>query len=124
MRTHQFRKFIVVLIVGLFIMPLISVKPALAAVDQTFYYSETGKKLEKWANMYNIPPVLLKSIAWMESGWQQYERDAATGLPLTNKPLIGRDGIGIGIMQISNHSNDPETVERLKTDIDYNIEVG
>jgi len=94
----------------------------MAAFDQKAYYTEIGEKLEDMANQYNIPPVLLKAIAWMESGWKQYELDPTTGQPLTDKPLMGRDGIGIGIMQISSY--DPKDIERLKTDIDYNIEVG
>ncbi len=128
MRAHQFRKIIAVLIVGLFFLQLIPAKPALAAVDQTVYYNEIGKKLEKWANIYNIPPVLLKSIAWMESGWKQYEWDTKTGLPLIGKPLMGYDGIGIGIMQISDYDATTDEgkvkVDKLKNDIDYNIEVG
>jgi len=106
-------------------MQLIPVKPVSAAVSQTAYYNEIGQKLELWANKYNIPPVLLKAIAWMESGWKQYELDPTTGQPLTDKPLMGRDGIGIGIMQISSYNaSDTETINRLKNDIDYNIEMG
>ncbi|MBC2721492.1 cell wall-binding repeat-containing protein [Desulfosporosinus sp.] len=125
MRAHQFRRIIAILIVGLFFMQSIPAKPVSAAASQTAYYKEIGEKLEHWANKYNIPPVLLKAIAWMESGWKQYELDPTTGLPLTDKPLIGRDGIGIGIMQISSYSpTDTEEIEKLKNDIDYNIEIG
>ena len=110
---------------GFIIMQLVPVRPVMAAFDQKAYYTEIGEKLEDMANQYNIPPVLLKAIAWMESGWKQYELDPATGQPLTDKPLIGRDGIGIGIMQISSYDpKDTATIERLKTDIDYNIEIG
>ncbi|WP_242860207.1 cell wall-binding repeat-containing protein [Desulfosporosinus sp. I2] len=127
MRANQFRKIIAVLIIGLFFMKLIPAKSVLAAdvpTVPTAYYEDIGKKLEFWANKYNIPPVLLKSIAWMESGWKQYELDS-TGQPITDKPLIGRDGIGIGIMQISSYSaSDTETINKLKNDIDYNIEMG
>ncbi|MHB8125727.1 MAG: cell wall-binding repeat-containing protein [Desulfitobacteriaceae bacterium] len=124
MRFSQFRKIIAVIIVGLFFLQLIPLKPISAAVDQTAYYKEISNKLEFWANKYNIPPVLLKAIAWMESGWKQYERDVTTGLPLKDKPLIGYDGIGIGIMQISSYDpTDTVTKDKLKNDIDYNIEV-
>ncbi|MDP4128148.1 MAG: transglycosylase SLT domain-containing protein, partial [Bacillota bacterium] len=126
MRTVQFRKVIAILIVGLFFLQILPVKSASAAVmDQTAYYTEIGKKLEFWANKYNIPPVLLKAIAWMESGWRQYEIDATTGLPNSDKPLMGYDGIGIGIMQVSSYNSaDTATVDKLKNDIDYNIEIG
>lgn len=124
MSSHQLRKIIALLIVGLFFMQLIPVKPVSAAVNQTAYNNEIGKKIEDMANKYNIPPVLLKAIAWMESGWKQYQLDAS-GQPLLDQPLIGKDGIGIGIMQISSYDpNDKATIAKLKNDIDYNLEVG
>lgn len=123
--SFYYKKIMTVLSIGLLMMQLIPAKPALAAFDQKAYYAEIGEKLENMANKYNIPPVLLKAIAWMESGWQQYETDLTTGIPLTDKPLIGYDGVGIGIMQISSYDPmDTVTIEKLKYDIDYNIEVG
>ncbi|WP_407306598.1 cell wall-binding repeat-containing protein [Desulfosporosinus sp. SB140] len=105
-------------------MQLIPVKTVSAAVDQTAYYAGIGNKLDYWANKYNIPPVLLKAIAWMESGWKQYQLDAS-GQPMLDHPLIGNDGIGIGIMQISSYNSaDTATVDKLKNDIDFNIETG
>jgi len=125
MMAHLSRKIMAILIMGLIIMQLVPARPVMAAFDQKAYYTEIGEKLEDMANQYNIPPVLLKAIAWMESGWKQYELDPTTGQPLTDKPLMGRDGIGIGIMQVSSYDpKDTATIERLKTDIDYNIEVG
>jgi len=103
-------------------MQLSLVKPVSAAVNQV-YYNDISVKLEVMANKYNIPPVLLKSIAWMESGWGQYKPVTATQ-PLPNQPW---DGTGIGIMQITPSALNPytpEIIERLKTDIDYNIEEG
>lgn len=124
MRAHQFRRIIAVLIVGLLFMKFIPIEQVSAAVDKTAYYNDIGKKLEFWANKYNIPPVLLKAIAWKESSWRQYELDATTGQPLTDKPLISPD-LGIGIMQVSSYNSaDTVTVDKLKNDIDYNIEVG
>ncbi len=115
-----------VIIMGLFMIQLIPARPVMAAaVDNPAYYAEISKKLEDAANKYNIPPVLLKAVAWMESGWKQYELDPITGQPLTDQPLIGYDGIGIGIMQISSYiPSDTAILDRLKYDIDYNIEVG
>ena len=124
MCTCQLRKIIAVLIVGLFFMQLIPAKSVLAASDQSAYYKEIGEKIEDMANKYNIPPVLLKAVAWMESGWKQYKLDDS-GQPLTDQPLIGRDGIGIGIMQISSYDpKDQVTIDKLKNDINYNLEVG
>ncbi len=123
MRTHYYKKMMAVLIIGLFMMQLIPAKPVMAAFDQTAYCNDMGKKIEDMANKYNIPPVLLKSIAWMESGWKQYNSDTS-GQPLTDQLLIGYDGIGIGIMQISSYDpNETVTMDRLKNDMDYNLEV-
>ena len=94
-----------------------------AAVDTSLQTAIVGKKIEDIANRYDIPPALLKAIAWMESGWKQYNLDPTTGLPLTDQPFIANDG-GIGIMQIS-EANYPEyDVDKLKSDLDYNLEVG
>lgn len=124
MSVNHCRKFVAVLIIGLFFMQLVPVKPAQGAFDQSAYYEEVGAKLEAMANKYNIPPVVLKAVAWMESGWKQYMLDDAKE-PLTDQPLIGSDGIGIGIMQISSYDPaDEEMVDKLKYDIDYNIEEG
>ncbi|TGE34937.1 transglycosylase [Desulfosporosinus fructosivorans] len=93
------------------------------AIDTSVQTSILGKKIEAMANRYDIPPALLKAIAWMESGWKQYKVDPTNGLPLTDQPFIASDG-GIGIMQIS-PANYPEyDVAKLKSDLDYNLEVG
>ncbi|ODA41676.1 cell wall-binding repeat-containing protein [Desulfosporosinus sp. BG] len=92
-------------------------------VDPSVQTAMIGQKIEDMANKYDIPPVLLKAMAWMESGWKQYKLDPATGLALTDQPFISNDG-GIGIMQIS-PANYPEyDVEKLKSDLDYNLEAG
>lgn len=91
--------------------------------DKSAQTALIGQKIEDMANKYDIPPVLLKAMAWMESGWKQYKVDPTTGLPLTDQPFISNDG-GIGIMQIS-EANYPEyDVDKLKNDIDYNLEAG
>ncbi len=78
---------------------------------------EVAAKLEYWANLYNIPPVLLKAIAWMESGWRQFDAKGNV--------ILSADGAGIGIMQITTYDkNDNDLINRLKSDIDYNIEWG
>ncbi len=84
--------------------------------------ADVSASLTKWANQYNIPPVVLKAIAQQESGWTQFK----DGNPLT--PLMGKDGVGIGIMQISDYDpNDPtqaDYITKLKTDYDFNISEG
>jgi len=90
MKIHHYTKIMAVLIMGLFIMQFIPAKPVLAASDQTAYYNDMGEKIEDMANKYNIPPVLLKAVVWMESGWKQYKIDPTTGQPLLDQPLIRR----------------------------------
>ncbi len=62
-----------------------------------------------------IPPKILYGIAYQESTWRQFDADG--------DPLIGSDGRGIGIMQVTTIPAGVD-VERLKTEIDYNIAVG
>ncbi len=59
----------------------------------------------------DIPPEVVKAIAWKESGWKQF---------VDGKPLISDDN-GIGIMQVTDGGYD---TEKLKNDIAYNIEIG
>ena len=93
------------------------------AVDPSVQTAMVGKKIEDMANKYDIPPVLLKAIAYQESGWKQYNLDPTTGLPLTDQPFISKDG-GIGIMQISTANYPEYDVEKLKSDLDYNLDAG
>ena len=69
------------------------------------------------AKKYNIPSVILMGIAYTESGWKQFD---ATGAPIIHTNTDG--SIDIGIMQIN--STGRSDLDRLKTDIFYNIEVG
>ena len=77
--------------------------------------AEIRAKLNAAAVARNIPPRILYGIAYQESAWQQFD--------LSGDPLIGVDGLGIGIMQVTTipAGVDPAL---LKTDIDYNIAVG
>ena len=77
--------------------------------------AEIRAKLNAAAVARLIPPKILYGIAFQESTWQQFDADG--------DPLIGIDGKGIGIMQVTTIPLGVD-VERLKTDIDYNIAVG
>ncbi|MBM7702830.1 S-layer homology domain-containing protein [Metabacillus iocasae] len=62
----------------------------------------------------NIPPEVVKAVATQESGnWTQFNADGT--------PVLSNDG-GIGMMQITNHPGYNQ--EKLKTDIQYNIDSG
>lgn len=69
------------------------------------------------AKKYNIPSVILMGIAYTESGWKQFD---SSGNPIINTNTDG--SIDIGIMQVN--SKGRSDLDRLKTDIFYNIEVG
>ncbi len=77
--------------------------------------AEIRAKLSAAAVARNIPPKILYGIAYQESRWQQFG--------VNGYPLIGYDGKGIGIMQVTTIPAGVD-VDRLKTDIDYNIAVG
>lgn len=74
---------------------------------------EIRNKLYEAAVERNIPPEILYGIAYQESGWRQFDS--------SGDPIISFDG-GIGIMQVTSYGS--YDVERLKTDIDYNIMAG
>jgi len=70
-------------------------------------------KLRAAAAARGIPPEILYAIAYHESRWRQFDGGG--------HPLVSPDG-GIGIMQVT--SSGRYDVERLKTDIGYNIAAG
>ncbi|HZK56529.1 MAG TPA: cell wall-binding repeat-containing protein [Desulfosporosinus sp.] len=70
--------------------------PCNALAAESPSQANISNQVTYWAQQYNIPPVVLKAIAWQESTWRQYKSDGST--------LIGYDGIGIGIMQISDYA--------------------
>lgn len=76
--------------------------------------TDLEKKIEDVAKKRGIPSVILKSIARVESVYQQFNKDGSV--------FMGRGG-SIGLMQIHNKYGWFED-EKLKYDIDYNIEAG
>lgn len=75
---------------------------------------ELEQKVEEIARKRGIPSVILKSIARVESTYQQYNKDGTV--------FMGSRG-SIGLMQIHNNYGWFDS-EKLKYDIDYNIEAG
>ncbi|MCA0150327.1 cell wall-binding repeat-containing protein [Rossellomorea vietnamensis] len=74
---------------------------------------EINRLLTEAAMKYDVPAEVVKALAAEESGWKQFTADG--------EPNISGDG-GIGIMQVTN--TDGYDVERLKSDIAFNIEAG
>lgn len=86
---------------------LVRINPPTQVIDQM---------LTDVANKYQIPPAILKGLAFLESGWRQYDK--------TGKAIHGRVvGVDQGIMQINERFH-PEAFPRARHDIQYNIEVG
>lgn len=78
--------------------------------------NEIRQKIADEARKQGIPPEILKAIAATESNYTQFNADGS--------PNISSDG-GIGIMQVTPANIDIQVdIEKLKTDIDYNIEIG
>ena len=75
-------------------------------------FQRINELLTEAAIKADIPPEVVKAIAWEESDWQQFK---------AGKPYVSTDG-GIGIMQVTNY--DPAEEESLKNDIEYNIKRG
>lgn len=76
--------------------------------------AELEKKIEEVARKRGIPSIILKSIARVESTFKQFNKDGSV--------FVSRSG-SIGLMQIHNKYGWFED-EKLKYDIDYNIEAG
>jgi len=112
------RKLLVVLFVIVLILPL-STKASEIQSYQNPSYEEIARKLEVIARSKNIPSVILKVVAFVETGWRQFDKN---GNVVTNH---AGPRPGLGIMQVTSYNDsDTELVNRLKYDIDYNISVG
>lgn len=96
---------------------------------------EISRMLTEAALKNNIPPEILKAIAYAESNWQHYwSYDNPDAKACQNwkagETKIGFDCIGIGIMQVSDYrfmDDGPEKdayIKRLKEDIEFNIQEG
>ncbi|MFS0674952.1 S-layer homology domain-containing protein [Ornithinibacillus sp. 179-J 7C1 HS] len=69
--------------------------------------------LTEMAMEYDVPPEIVKAIAWEETNWRHFD---------SNGNVIISDDDGIGIMQITNQSQYDEQL--LMDDIVYNIKAG
>jgi len=96
-------------------------------------YQEIKAEIVAIAKEKNIPPVIIQSIAFKESGWlhfdtQQYTLDycvANVGLPLVKySRACEKDGrVGIGMMQVTVFPND-SNFNQLSSDWKYNLRAG
>lgn len=89
------------------------------AANQNPPLAEIAAIFDRVGQEKKIPPVILKAIAYTESGWRQWDNNGNV--------VTGYWGStpNIGIMQIGSYNpNDTALVERLKNDITFNIEYG
>ncbi|WLR41593.1 cell wall-binding repeat-containing protein [Bacillus carboniphilus] len=87
-------------------------------------YDEISRILTKKALENNIPPEILKAIAWQESGWQQFRTANYQDKWFVGHPVISYDREGIGIMQVTTPNVSIEEKKKLMLDIEYNIQRG
>jgi hypothetical protein len=120
MEIRMFRKGIVVITTAILISVII-LSSLLAAPmlqnDPNPSSTVIRAYLKEMALKYNIPSVILMGIAYTESGWRQFD---SSGNPVIN--YNSQTSFDIGIMQIN--SVGKSDIDKLKTDIFYNIEVG
>jgi putative cell wall-binding protein len=114
-------KLLAFLLAILLVLPSIA-RPVSAAEIQSNQnppLEETARKLEVIARSKGIPSVILKAVAFVETGWRQFDKN---GNVVTN-PYGPRPSLGI--MQITSYNpNDKDLVNKLKYDIDFNISYG
>lgn len=103
--------FLIIVVLGL----LLATPVSAATNSSNLSIKEIKEKITTIAIKYDIPPEILKAIAFIETGYSQFNPDGT--------PNVSDDG-GIGIMQVTPTDIDlPVNEERLKTDMTYNIEV-
>ncbi|MEQ6376457.1 S-layer homology domain-containing protein [Bacillaceae bacterium S4-13-56] len=104
-----------------FIFTMNLVNPVNATSVEPVYVNppveEIKQLITETANKHNIPPEIMKAIAFNETAYKQFD-DAG-------QPIISPDG-GIGMMQVTPDNIDTDLLvdeQKLKTDIAYNIEI-
>ncbi|MDQ0244820.1 hypothetical protein J2S09_002391 [Bacillus fengqiuensis] len=80
---------------------------------------ETKELLRETAVQYDIPPEILKAMAYVHTGMKQFDENG--------EPIVSEDG-GIGIMRVKMPEEEMKErgmdIERLKYDTRYNVETG
>ena len=114
-RILQITIALLIFVLGLLLIAgsALSSTPVPAAVNPP--KSEIKTMLYNAAVARGIPPEILYGIAYQESGWRQFD---SSGNPL----MSGYGDGGIGIMQITSYGT--YDIEKLKWDINYNINAG
>lgn len=123
-RNTRKKRVFSILLVMVLTMTLLPVNPQPVKAAEIQAYrnppiEELARKLEIAARTHNIPSAILKALAFVETGWRQWDRN---GNVVTN---YAGPRPNIGIMQIASYDPaDTETVNKLKYNIDFNIAYG
>jgi hypothetical protein len=109
--TRGFKRLLVILL----LMSMLILQPAsvVAQSDVSLTHEDITAIIEATARRKNIPPDILKAIAWKESRKSQFTQSGT--------PLVSRGNRGI--MQINQIHTDFDA-NRLLNDVTYNIEAG
>lgn len=83
------------------------------AADKEYSINEIKQMIVDVAREKNIPPEILLSVAFVESKFQQFDENG--------DPFIGSDGLGYGVMQIT---DEVDNLEEVKQDVEANIRAG
>jgi putative cell wall-binding protein len=114
------KKHALCLCLALTLMVFTGTSPVAAADHVNPSRAEIAQKLEAVAYAKNIPSVILKTIAFCESGWQQWDSE---GNAIGDNPDYAHPALGM--MQVVSYDvTDTALVEKLKYDIDFNIAYG
>ncbi|MDA8229344.1 MAG: cell wall-binding repeat-containing protein [Desulfitobacterium hafniense] len=118
---NKWVSWLLIIITLLTLVPALQPDRALSSEANTKNpdFAVISQKLESIAREKGIPSVILKSIAFKESTWRQWDSQG--------NPVLGSSTThpAIGIMQVATYSDtDLETINRLKLDIDFNIRTG
>ncbi|NLP43631.1 MAG: transglycosylase SLT domain-containing protein [Peptococcaceae bacterium] len=98
---------------------LVPANPAPAVAAQNPPPQEIAAIFDKVAKEYEVPAEILKAIAYVETGWRQWDKNGNVVINRGGNPDY------IGIMQVGTYNpKDKATVNKLKNDIEFNIAYG
>lgn len=119
MISYKYFTRVVIMLFLIISLVLPQIPIATRASNQNPSLEEIAGIFDRVGKEKQIPPVILKAIAYTESGWRQWDNNGnVVSASWGSTP-------NIGIMQVGSYNpNNTDLVNRLKTDISFNIEYG
>lgn len=116
-RSFRPEKLVVAIVMALLLV--MTGHPRVASAGVNPPPEEISRIFDRVAEKEQVPAEILKAIAYVESGWRQWDNNG-------NVILSGsKSRPNIGIMQVSAYDpRDKTTVNKLKNDIEFNIAYG